>query len=215
MKLTGGEIVAKALTDYGIEYVAGIPGHGNWSLTDAFLQDHCKLPFIQVMHEQSAIHIADGYWRASGKPMAATTSVGPGATNTVIGLATCFADSTAVFYVNGSPATHMKGHGVMQELERGDSGLRSFASVNVPAGADPTALAPLEVRDLPGGRYAIAIHKGPYADLHLTWDRLFSAWLPQSGEEAEDRPAVEEYLNNPRDTPPADLMTAVCLALKG
>lgn len=118
MKLTGGEIVARALKEYGVEYVTGIPGHGNWSLTDAFLQDHCKLPFIQVMHEQSAIHIADGYWRASGRPMAATTSVGPGATNTVIGLATCFADSTAVFYVNGSPATHMKGHGVMQELER-------------------------------------------------------------------------------------------------
>ena len=93
--------------------------------------------------------------------------------------------------------------------------LRSFASVTVPAGTDPAALAPLEVRDLPGGRYAIAIHKGPYADLHLTWDRLFSAWLPQSGEEAEDRPAVEEYLNNPRDTSQADLRTAVCLALKG
>ena len=118
MRLTGGEIVARALKDYGVEYVAGIPGHGNWSLTDAFLQDHCRIPFIQVMHEQSAIHIADGYWRASGRAMGATTSVGPGATNTVIGLATCFADSTAVFYVNGSPATHMKGHGVMQELER-------------------------------------------------------------------------------------------------
>ncbi|WP_170381928.1 thiamine pyrophosphate-binding protein [Ruegeria atlantica] len=118
MKLTGGEIVAQALTKYGIEYIAGIPGHGNWSLTDAFLQDDCNVKVIQVMHEQSAIHMADGYFRASGKPMAATTSVGPGATNTVIGLATCYADSTSVFYINGSPSTHMKGHGVMQEIER-------------------------------------------------------------------------------------------------
>ena len=118
MKLTGGEIVAHALKAYGVPYVAGIPGHGNWSLTDAFLQEACRIPFIQVMHEQSAIHLADGYFRASGKVMAATTSVGPGATNTPIGLATCYADSTSVFYVNGSPATHMKGHGVMQELER-------------------------------------------------------------------------------------------------
>lgn len=118
MKLTGGEIVAHALKSYGVKYVAGIPGHGNWSLTDAFLQDACKIPFIQVMHEQSAIHMADGYFRASGQVMAATTSVGPGATNTPIGLATCYADSTAVFYVNGSPSTHMKGHGVMQEIER-------------------------------------------------------------------------------------------------
>ena len=118
MRLTGGEIVARALTEYGIEYIAGIPGHGNWSLTDAFLQDDCRVKFIQVMHEQSAIHMADGYYRASGRPMAATTSVGPGATNTVIGLATAYADSTSVFFINGSPSTHMKGHGVMQEIER-------------------------------------------------------------------------------------------------
>jgi acetolactate synthase-1/2/3 large subunit len=118
MKLTGSEIVVRALQEYGIDFVAGIPGHGNWSLTDAFLQDGCGIKFIQVMHEQSAIHMADGYYRASGKPMAATTSVGPGATNTVIGLATAYADSTSVFYINGSPSTHMKGHGVMQEIER-------------------------------------------------------------------------------------------------
>lgn len=117
-KMTGSEVVARALTEYGIEYIAGIPGHGNWALTDAFLQDECDVKFIQVMHEQSAIHMSDGYFRASGKPMAATTSVGPGATNTVIGLATAYADSTSVFYINGSPSTHMKGHGVMQEIER-------------------------------------------------------------------------------------------------
>ena len=117
-KMTGSEVVAQALTEYGVEYIAGIPGHGNWALVDAFLQDDCKVKFIQVMHEQSAIHMADGYYRASGKPMAATTSVGPGATNTVIGLATAYADSTSVFYINGSPSTHIKGHGVMQEIER-------------------------------------------------------------------------------------------------
>ncbi|MCR4265822.1 thiamine pyrophosphate-binding protein [Nitratireductor sp. ZSWI3] len=118
MKLTGGEIVSHALKQYGIEYIAGVPGHGNWALVDAFLQKGGDIPFIQTMHEQSAVHMADGYYRASGKPMACTTSVGPGATNTVIGLATCYTDSTAAFYINGSPATHMKGHGVMQEIER-------------------------------------------------------------------------------------------------
>jgi acetolactate synthase I/II/III large subunit len=118
MKLTGSEIVVRTMQEYGIEYVAGIPGHGNWTLTDAFMQPDCAIKFIQVMHEQSAIHIADGYFRASGKPMAATTSVGPGATNTVIGMATAYTDSTCVFYINGSPSTHMKGHGVMQEIER-------------------------------------------------------------------------------------------------
>ena len=118
MKLTGGQIVARALKDYGVEYVAGVPGHGIWSLFDAFLEDGSELPFIQVMHEQSAVHMADGYFRASGRPMACSTSIGPGATNTIIGLATAYADSIPLFYVSGGPATHMKGHGVMQEIER-------------------------------------------------------------------------------------------------
>ncbi|MBM6584188.1 thiamine pyrophosphate-binding protein [Microvirga sp. BT689] len=118
MKLTGGEVVARALKDYGVEYVAGVPGHGIWSLFDAFLQPESQIPFIQVMHEQSAVHMADGYFRASGKPMACATSVGPGATNTIIGLATAYTDSTSLFYVSGSPQTYMHGHGTMQEIER-------------------------------------------------------------------------------------------------
>ena len=118
MKLTGGEVVARALKDYGVEYVAGVPGHGIWALFDAFMQPGSDIPFIQVMHEQSAVHMADGYWRACGKPMACSTSVGPGATNTIIGLATAYTDSTGVFYVSGSPQTYMHGHGTMQEIER-------------------------------------------------------------------------------------------------
>lgn len=93
--------------------------------------------------------------------------------------------------------------------------LRSFAAVTVPDDLPETAIEGLEIREMPAGRYAVAIHKGPYADLHVTWDRLFSAWLPQSGEEPDDRPALEDYLNNPRETAPADLLTAVCLPLKG
>ncbi|TIW40692.1 MAG: thiamine pyrophosphate-binding protein, partial [Mesorhizobium sp.] len=118
MKLTGGQVVARALKEYGVEYIAGVPGHGIWSLFDAFLEEGSELPFIQVMHEQSAVHMADGYYRASGKPMACSTSVGPGATNTIIGLATAYTDSTSLFYVSGSPQTYMHGHGTMQEIER-------------------------------------------------------------------------------------------------
>lgn len=118
MKLTGGQIIAKSLKNYGVPYVAAIPGHGCWAMLDAFLQEGSELPVIQVMHEQSAVHLADGFYRASGKPMAAMTSIGPGATNTIVGLATCLADSTATILFTGGPATHMRGHGVMQELER-------------------------------------------------------------------------------------------------
>lgn len=117
-KLTGGQIVAKALKNYGVKYVAGIPGHGIWSLTDAFLEEGSEIPFIQVFHEQSAVHMADGYYRATGKPMAAITSIGAGASNTVIGMATAYTDSTSTIVITGGPPTHMRGHGLLQELER-------------------------------------------------------------------------------------------------
>ena len=117
-KLTGSQIIAQTLKNYGVEYVAGIPGHGIWTLTDAFLDPESKIRFIQVFHEQSAVHLADGYYRAGGKPMAAITSIGAGASNTVIGMATAFTDSTSVLLITGGPPTHMRGHGLLQELER-------------------------------------------------------------------------------------------------
>jgi acetolactate synthase-1/2/3 large subunit len=117
-RLTGGEIVARCLSSYGVTHAAGIPGHGIWALLDGFLQDDGGPELLQVFHEQSAVHMADGFWRASGRPMAALTSIGPGAANTVMGLATAFADSTSVLTITGGPPRHMKGHGVLQELER-------------------------------------------------------------------------------------------------
>lgn len=118
MKHTVGQILGKALRQYGVPYVVGLPGHGNWSLLDALHDPVSRLPFIQVMHEQSAAHIADAHFRVTGQPVCACTSIGPGATNTVIGMATASCDSTAFLLVTGSAATHMRGHGVMQELDR-------------------------------------------------------------------------------------------------
>lgn len=118
MQLTVGQIIGKTLKAYGVPYVTGLPGHGNWSLIDAFNDPVSKMPFIQVMHEQSAAHIADAHYRVTGNPVVACTSIGPGATNTIIGLATAYCDSTALLLITGSAATHMRGHGVMQELDR-------------------------------------------------------------------------------------------------
>jgi len=125
MQLTVGQTIGKALKVYGTPYVTGLPGHGNWSIIDAFNDPVSKLPFIQVMHEQSAVHLADAHYRVTGQPIAALTSIGPGATNTIIGLATAYCDSTALLLITGSAATHMRGHGVMQELDR-------FASPDFP-----------------------------------------------------------------------------------
>ena len=117
-RLNGGQVVARILKEYGVPYVAGIPGHGIWGLMDAFNEDESKIPFIQTYHEQSAVHLADGYYRVSGKPMAAVTSIGAGASNTVLGLATAYSDSTSVLVITGGPPRHMRGRGVLQELER-------------------------------------------------------------------------------------------------
>ena len=118
MILSVGQIFALAAKEYGVPYVAGIPGHGNWSLLDSLNDPEFEIPFIQVMHEQCAVHLADAYYRVSGQPMVVSTSIGPGATNTIMGLATAYADSTSLLLVTGSAATHMRFHGVMQELDR-------------------------------------------------------------------------------------------------
>jgi AraC family transcriptional regulator len=66
---------------------------------------------------------------------------------------------------------------------------------------------------LRAGEYAVLRHKGPYADMPGAYRWLFGTWLPQSRREAADAPVLEEYLNNPRDTPPADLLTDLYLPL--
>lgn len=118
MKLTVGQIIGKALKAYGVPYITGLPGHGNWNLLDAFNDKGSDVPVVQVMHEQAAVHIADAHYRVTGQPIAACTSIGPGAANTVMGLANAYCDSTALLMLSGSASTHMRGHGVMQEMDR-------------------------------------------------------------------------------------------------
>ena len=118
MQLTGGEIIAEYLIKEKVPYVLGIPGHGCLGLFDAFKGREDRIKILQVRHEQSAVHLADGYFRVLGQPLAVYTSIGPGATNTVIGAATAYVDSTAVLIVTGDTHTYMFGKGVLQEIER-------------------------------------------------------------------------------------------------
>jgi acetolactate synthase I/II/III large subunit len=118
MKLTGGEIVAEHLIAEGVPYVVGIPGHGCLGLADAFIGRRDRIRLLQVMQEVGGVHLADGYYRAGGRPLAVFTSIGPGAINTAIGAATAFVDSTPVLIVTGSAHTHMRGKGLLQEMER-------------------------------------------------------------------------------------------------
>ena len=118
MRLTGGEIVAEYLIKEKVPYVIGIPGHGCLGLVDAFKGRENRIRVLQVKQEMCAVHMADAYYRLTGRPLAVFTSIGPGAINTAIGVATAYVDSTSVLVITGAPHTHMFGRGVLQEIER-------------------------------------------------------------------------------------------------
>ena len=65
------------------------------------------------------------------------------------------------------------------------------------------------------GRYACLRYKGPYADMKAAYLWLFGKWLPQSGEEVRDGPVFEEYMNNPREVAPTELLTEIYMPLEG
>ena len=90
--------------------------------------------------------------------------------------------------------------------------LRSEACLTVPEGWSPSGrLEPCEIR---GGRYAVTLHVGPYADLPYAYKWLYGTWLARSGEELADAAIVEEYLNDARTVPPSDLRTEIWLPLR-
>jgi len=91
--------------------------------------------------------------------------------------------------------------------------LRSDASFAAPAGFVPEGDFRLET--IAGGRHAVLIHKGPYADLDRPYRWLYRTWLPASGEAPAERPPFDESLNNPTSLPPSDWLTAIHLPLKG
>ena len=115
---TGSEIIVKYLIKEGVKYVLGIPGHGCLPLTDALYRDKDKIQLIQPKQEMSGVHCAVGYYRITGKPLMVFTSIGPGAINTAIGLADAYVDSMPVLVINGDTHVHMRGKGVLQEIER-------------------------------------------------------------------------------------------------
>lgn len=66
---------------------------------------------------------------------------------------------------------------------------------------------------VPAGVHAVLRHRGPYADMHAAYNWLYGRWLPRTDYETADLPVFEIYLNNPRDTAPADLLVDICLPL--
>ena len=89
--------------------------------------------------------------------------------------------------------------------------LRSDACLTVPEGWSPRA--GLALREIRGGRYAVTLHVGPYAELPYAYQWLYGTWLEKSGQQLAHAPIVEEYLNDARVVAPSELRTEIWLPL--
>ncbi|MDX1590205.1 MAG: acetolactate synthase 3 large subunit [Oleiphilaceae bacterium] len=114
--LSGADMIIRSLKDQGVEYIYGYPGGAALHIYDAlFRQDDVK--HILVRHEQAAVHMADGYARASGEPGVVLVTSGPGATNTITGIATAFMDSIPMVVLCGQVVSNLIGEDAFQETD--------------------------------------------------------------------------------------------------
>jgi len=115
--LDGAQALIKTLDDLGIEYVFGYSGGAALPIFDALETVKTNMKFILVRHEQGAVHMADGYARATGKPAAVLVTSGPGASNTVTGLMTAQMDSIPMIVITGQQVSWMLGKDAFQEAD--------------------------------------------------------------------------------------------------
>ena len=115
-RLSGGEMLIRALQDEGVEYVFGYPGGAALHIYDAIFKQQ-RIEHILVRHEQAATHMADGYARATGKPGVVLVTSGPGATNAITGIATAFMDSTPIIVLSAQVPNEVIGTDAFQETD--------------------------------------------------------------------------------------------------
>jgi acetolactate synthase-1/2/3 large subunit len=116
MKLTGAEIFIECLKKEGVKHIFGYPGGVVLNIFD-LLHDEKDIQLILTRHEQGAVHSADGYARATGKVGVALVTSGPGATNTVTGIATASMDSVPLVVFSGQVPTLLIGNDAFQEAD--------------------------------------------------------------------------------------------------
>lgn len=115
-KMTGAEIFIRSLIAEDVDTVFGYPGGVVLSVYDK-LYDVPELNHVLVRHEQGGTHAADGYARATGKAGVVLVTSGPGATNTVTGIATAYADSIPMVVFTGQVPTFLMGNDAFQEAD--------------------------------------------------------------------------------------------------
>ena len=115
-KLSGGDMLIRALQDEDVDYVFGYPGGAVLHIYDAFFKQN-RIQHVLVRHEQAATHMADGYARATGRPGVVFVTSGPGATNAITGIATAYMDSIPMVVVSGQVQSHLIGTDSFQETD--------------------------------------------------------------------------------------------------
>ncbi|MFH2012138.1 MAG: biosynthetic-type acetolactate synthase large subunit [Pseudomonadota bacterium] len=115
MKKTGAQILLESLRLEGVDTIFGFPGGAVIGIYDELLNS--PINHILVRHEQAAVHAADGYARSSGKTGVCLVTSGPGATNTVTGIATAYMDSIPIVILTGQVSTGLIGNDAFQEAD--------------------------------------------------------------------------------------------------
>jgi acetolactate synthase-1/2/3 large subunit len=114
--MDGAHLLLELLKRQGAEVIFGYPGGAVIPIYDA-LYDRRDLRHVLVRHEQAAAHMADAYYRATGRPGVCLATSGPGATNLVTGLATAYMDSCALVAITGQVKVHLIGNDAFQEAD--------------------------------------------------------------------------------------------------
>ncbi|HEX6730876.1 MAG TPA: biosynthetic-type acetolactate synthase large subunit [Pyrinomonadaceae bacterium] len=114
---TGAEILIEALLFEGVDTIFGYPGGAVLHIYDELWRVRHRLTHYLVRHEQGAVHMAEGYARASGKVGVVLVTSGPGATNAVTGIANAYMDSTPIVAITGQVPRHLIGTDAFQEVD--------------------------------------------------------------------------------------------------
>lgn len=114
--LSGAEMVVRSLIDQGVKHVFGYPGGAVLDIYDA-LHTVGGIDHVLVRHEQGAVHMADGYARATGEVGVVLVTSGPGATNAITGIATAYMDSVPMVVLSGQVPSSLIGFDAFQECD--------------------------------------------------------------------------------------------------
>lgn len=117
MRLNGSDILVECLVEQGVDTVFGYPGGAVLNIYDALYKNKDRIKHILTSHEQGASHAADGYARTTKKVGVCIATSGPGATNTVTGIATAYMDSVPMVVITGNVGLALLGKDSFQEVD--------------------------------------------------------------------------------------------------